>query len=746
MTVQVHTLRFGDAPWLKACAPTLENWCNRHGNELVVWDDPATWAAYPSPKFVEVDALRRFLRGSADVFAWVDADVYVNAHAPACPEFGGIAMATCPIHASHQTEWETWCLENFMEVPSYFQYSNAGVYFIDREAAEILVKQMEPPFIEAFQEQHQMNYWVWKANEAGASFNRLPDTWNRHGKRFEASWFTHLWGNTKEEDLDTLRTMKLLDVKPDGLVRGYWPPTWPSSDKVIILEFVQDAGLGNTLFEISAAYSIARTLNLPMRWVWRPSKLREFDLKHFGFAENPYIEYPMLMMKAGQGSRALRDKAIKLIAESKERFCGISCPFQDEKCFIDHADEIREMFKPMVTGFPLPNPEGTTPVGVQVRRGDYVKHPRLNVTTPEYFLGAMQWMRRHIKNPHFIIVSDDPHYCHKIFEKELDATVMPTQSSIEGLRTLASCKAHIISNSTFGWWGAWLGETGPVVTPEHWHHMPGSYGNWNPVPDRWIKLPIGQDVKTAPVKVITPRVVVPLPEPELERAIVYPWHADQARWQELRFSLRSIEKHFADKKCPIFIFGTRRPGFISESDPRVQYRGAYTYSEALANGVQIAKKVMWMNDDTILLKPATWEDCSIPYYLRKVGPDFLKHGQSNNNPWREGCLRVLRQLKEMGIEDQKVFSTHLPYVWEREKALQVFEKFGIWEKMPMEIAYFHLFPEGAKKLTNERTENPSNLEASFLNYADRHLDEAFKSAVMRLFPDAAPWEVNGGKF
>ena len=58
----------------------------------------------------------------------------------------------------------------------------------------------------------------------------------------------------------------------------------------------------------------------------------------------------------------------------------------------------------------------------------------------------------------------------------------------------------------------------------------------------------------------------------------------------------------------------------------------------------------------------------------------------------------------------------------------------------------HLFPEGAKKLTNERTENPSDPEASFLNYADRHLDEAFKSEVMRLFPDAAPWEVNGGRF
>lgn len=746
MKLQVHTLRFGNPTWLAKCAPTLKAWCNTHNHELVVWDDPKEFASYPSPKFVEVNSLMHFLKGTADVFAWVDADVYVNPNAPARPEFEGIAMATCQYHAEHQEHWENWCLENFMETPEGHRYSNAGVYFIDRAAAEILVKQMEPPFIEGFQEQHQFNYWVWKAVRAGAKFTRLSNSWNRYGKDMEASWFFHLWGTVKDEDLNELKKAKLLDMKPDGLIRNWQPPHWPSQDKVIVLEFVQDAGLGNQIFEWAAAYSIARELNLPLRWIWRPSNHREFGLHHFGIGESPYVEYPMGMLRAGQGSRALRNRAIKVIAESKKRFIGISCPFQDEQCFIDHADEIRALFKPAVSGFKLPNPGGTTPVGVQVRRGDYVKHSRLNVTTPGYFLGALEWMRGKIDNPHFIVVSDDPYYCHKLFEKQLDVTVMPTQSAFDGLRTLAACKAHIISNSTFGWWGAWLGETGPVVVPEHWHHLPGSYGQWEPVPPRWIKLPIGQDVKREPIREIKPRTVIEFPEPEIERAIVFPWHADQARWQELRFSLRSIEKNFTDRKCPIFIFGTRRPGFINESNHRLQYRGAYTYSEALSGGTQVAKTVMWMNDDTLLLKPVGWEDCAVPYYLRDVGPDFLKTAEANNNPWRDGCLRVLRQLKEMGITDQKVFSTHLPYVWEREKALQVFEKFGVWEKMPMELAYFHLFPEGAKRLTTERTQELLNDEAKFLNYADRHLTPEFKDEVMRRFPDSAPWEVNGGKF
>lgn len=516
-------------------------------------------------------------------------------------------------------------------------------------------------------------------------------------------------------------------------------PEFPDSDKTVILEFVQDAGLGNTLFEFAAGYSIARTLNLPFKWMWRPSRLREFGLGAFGIGENPYKEYPMLMLREGQGNRVLYEKAIQRIRDSKEKSCGISCPFQEESCFIDHADEIREIFK--LEPIRMRCPSAFTPVGVQVRRGDYKGHPRLDVTTPAYFLNAMEWMRGKVERPIFFVVSDDPSYCREIFHKFSDVHVMPPQSPIDGLRTLASCDSHIISNSTFGWWGAWLGEKGPVVAPEHWHHMPGSYGDWNIVPDRWVKLPIGQEVKRAPEIVIRPRSVAPLPAPTLERAIVIPWHATEEKWHELRMCLRSIEKHFEDKKCPIFVFGTRRPNFIKENG-RVQYRGAFTYSEALTGGIQVANKVAWWNDDCVLLKPTTWADIETPYHLGPVTEDLLKQFTDASNPWRAGFRLVLDRLTKLGITEHLIYSTHLPYVWEREKALQVFEKFGVWEKMPFELAAFHLFPEGSKRLNGERTDEPTNKEAKFLNYADRHLTERFKAEVLRLFPDFAEWEVN----
>lgn len=741
MSIQVHTLRFGNPTWLAKCVPTLKSWCERHHYPLVVWDDPSTWASYPSPKFCMIDMLREFLKSGSTYFVYVDADIYIRPDAPLWHHTDGCYMATDEPHKAHTPAWREWCSENYGVTPNEsWEYGNAGCWSIDKVNGERLLKTMEKtPMVDAggFQDQHWFNFVLLMSN---ITFRRLPSDWNRWVRDLEASWFIHLWGTTKDEDFEIYRKSGLLNVKPDGLRRYLLPEGSSNHDKVICYEFVQDAGLGNQLFEWAAAYSIARTMNLPLRWMWRKSKLREFGLPAFGIGESPYVEYPLVMSKMGQGSRALYEKAMNLISESKGRFVGISCPFQDEKCFEDHADEIRELFK--LEPFKLPNPQGTTPVGVQVRRGDYVKHSKLNVTTPKYFLDALQWMREMLEKPHFIVVSDDPYYCNTIFEKQLDVTVMPEQSAIDGLRTLASCKAHIISNSTFGWWGAWLGESGPVVVPEHWHHMPGSYGRWNPIPDRWIKLPIGQEVKEKPLpESLKPRTVIELAEPLEERAIVYPWHADQAKWEELRYSLRSVETFFEDKHCPIYIFGTRRPGFIKESNQRIRYRGAYTYSEALSNGVQVAKKVMWMNDDICFLKPTSWEDCEVPRYLRDVGPEFLKNYTTNPNPWREGCVRILRQLQSMGITDHKVFSTHTPYVWDRKKALEVFEKFGVWEKMAFEIAYFHLFGEGAELMGDLRTTELPNDTARFLSYADQNLTCAVKDGLKKLFPDFAEWEV-----
>lgn len=507
------------------------------------------------------------------------------------------------------------------------------------------------------------------------------------------------------------------------------------SKKTIVTRFVDNCGLANQMFEWAAGYGIAKRLGYNFRWVWKPNTYRKFGLTAFGLAECPDIPVKAVCPILGQGNKKILETVITAVEKHPGPECVVCSPFQAEECFANVADEVRERFK--LEPYPLEIPENATPVGVQVRRGDYVGHSRLDVVTPEYFFHAMTFMRTKIENPHFFVVSDDPAWCQVTFGHLLDATVMPPQSAADGLRTLASCEAHIISNSTFGWWGAWLGEKGPVVVPEIWHQVPGSYGDWKPAPDRWYRIPVG-----SPSPIIHAEIP-PEPEPAKHaRAIVIPWKADGEKWQELRFTMRSIHRFFEDKECPIYILGTQCPSWLLFNAKRVRFLRAWSYRDALIRGLSIADEVLWMNDDTTFLKPTTWEDCRRTLYLREVGPDFIEKAGEQKNPWRAGCLKVLTRLRAEGIIEHKVFSTHTPYVYQREKAWNVLRRFGVWDKMPFELAYFHFHAVRPTLMTDERATTEDFGNAHFLNYSDGTITQALRQAVKALLPDFAPWELN----
>jgi len=506
--------------------------------------------------------------------------------------------------------------------------------------------------------------------------------------------------------------------------------------KVIVLHFILNAGMGNQLFEFAAGYGIAKRLKLPFVWSWRSSELRQFELTHFGIPEQ-YFPAPLVASRLGQGNIQIVRKAEELILNSPERFCGVSSPFQAEECFADVADEIRQLYE--IDPYPLALSNGNTPVAVQVRRGDYLGHSRLDVVTFSYFLHAMSAIRRRIEHPMFFILSDDPEWCVKAFGHLRDTVIVTDQSPLVGMRTMVACQAHVISNSTYGWWGAWLGEKGLVVVPEMWHKPTRSYGNWNPVPDRWKRGKLhdcGMKIETIPV-----RDEEIMPPPDDPRAIVYPYNADQEQWHELRFSMRSIDKFFEDKKCPIYIIGTRRPPWLLYSKSRVQFISEWSYRNALVKGVQLADKILWMNDDIMLLKPTTWADVERTLYVKEVGPDFLENAPVQNNSWRAAALHVLRLIAADGIFDQLVYSTHTPYVYEREKALEVLKKFAPFSKFPFELAYFHYHAKDPTRITGLRTHGIPFGDFQFLNFTDYTLTTELKQALAKLLPDYAPWEL-----
>ena len=60
----------------------------------------------------------------------------------------------------------------------------------------------------------------------------------------------------------------------------------------------------------------------------------------------------------------------------------------------------------------------------------------------------------------------------------------------EDLRLMAACRHHILANSSFSWWGAWLNPSPDkiVVAPEPWFRDK-SMDDSTIVPERWLRLP-----------------------------------------------------------------------------------------------------------------------------------------------------------------------------------------------------------------------------------------------------------------
>lgn len=129
---------------------------------------------------------------------------------------------------------------------------------------------------------------------------------------------------------------------------------------------------------------------------------------------------------------------------------------QDESYFKEYADEIRARFGMGIV--PI------NKVSIAVRRGDYVNNPfYVDLMTTEYYERAMALF----PNEKFIVISDDIEWCkqQKIFK---DCEFSEGRTDVEDLNLMAGCKGHIIANSSYSWWAAWLSGN-RTIAPKAWH-------------------------------------------------------------------------------------------------------------------------------------------------------------------------------------------------------------------------------------------------------------------------------------
>ena len=175
--------------------------------------------------------------------------------------------------------------------------------------------------------------------------------------------------------------------------------------------------------------------------------------------------------------------------------------WQTEKYFIEHQNAIRKDFE-------LAQPLGATaakmvekiassqnPTSLHVRRGDYVSIKKISDSLGSlpfsYYESAINKVLEKTNNATFFVSSDDIDWVKDHFPQNYSAIFVssPEIADHEELVLMSLCKHHIIANSSFSWWGAWLDKNPNklVVAPQHWFKDVGKYST-DMLPASWLKV------------------------------------------------------------------------------------------------------------------------------------------------------------------------------------------------------------------------------------------------------------------
>jgi hypothetical protein len=145
---------------------------------------------------------------------------------------------------------------------------------------------------------------------------------------------------------------------------------------------------------------------------------------------------------------------------------------------------------------------GRGSVFLHVRRTDYLRQAEYhrNLWDTGYYPPAMALVRERIEDARFFVFSDDPKWCggalpglrvvsHNRPGGKLFGSDMPGREH-EDLWLMSLCRHAVIANSSFSWWGAWLGDweaDRTVVAPAAWMGPMARLDTRDIVPRRWLR-------------------------------------------------------------------------------------------------------------------------------------------------------------------------------------------------------------------------------------------------------------------
>jgi Glycosyl transferase family 11 len=277
-------------------------------------------------------------------------------------------------------------------------------------------------------------------------------------------------------------------------------------------------GLGNQLFIYAAARRLALVNDAPLELDhvsgFRNDPFgRQYSLHRFSIEQN-LAGGDAFFATAGRFPRALacllcrglpfqaRPYLVEAVGGFDPRFLDLRLErpvylegyWQSEDYFKDAADQIRKDLQiPALDADTMAlarRMAGVESVSLHVRRLHGLPGMRPRVLGPGYYREAVALALERLRNPRFFVFSDSHQEAPEIGAIEAPVTFVPVGRGESGsyldLWLMSRCQHHVIANSTFSWWGAWLNSDAGslVVAPRNAPH----FSRPRLVPERWVTL------------------------------------------------------------------------------------------------------------------------------------------------------------------------------------------------------------------------------------------------------------------
>ena len=268
-------------------------------------------------------------------------------------------------------------------------------------------------------------------------------------------------------------------------------------------------GLGNQMFQYATAVSNGEPVYIDFNFL-KHYKAANFTKRNFELEIFPNVKYKkftfyhrivrLIRNFTKNKSDLVEQRGAAFSSFEQKKHMYFNGFFQSEKYFIHNREKILKYFE-----FPELDKENEilktkiissiNSASIHIRRGDYLNEEikKIHGILPlSYYLNAIEILTKKNHEINFFVFSDDIDFAKSEFKNIKNIVFVENKKEPwKDLALMSFCKHHIIANSSFSWWGAWLNNNHDSINiaPKLW--LNPEYSNFdidNYIPNHWIKL------------------------------------------------------------------------------------------------------------------------------------------------------------------------------------------------------------------------------------------------------------------